>query len=409
MSTVKEQIIKLPDAPGVYFFKDARGTILYIGKATSLRDRVRSYFSSDILTTRGPIIAQMLERATRVDFEQTDSVLEALILEAELIRKHKPKHNTDLKDDKSWNYVVITKEDFPKVLLVRERILKREEYAYFFGPFTNGLQLKSAMKIVRRIFPFRDSCKPNSGKPCFNAQIGLCPGACSGAITKKEYARMIRNIVLFFQGKKKSLVVKLAKEMKAFARAEKFEKADELKKTIFALGHIQDVSLLKRESHLEANPPSEMRIECYDIAHMGGADTVGAMAVVLNGEMVRDQYRKFKIKNVGVNDTANLSEMLERRLAHDEWLMPKIIAVDGAVAQVNAVKKVLEKYGMQIPVVGVVKDERHRAKMIIGDADSSRKYEKEILLADAEAHRFAIGYHKKLRASSFRTGIRNPS
>jgi len=396
---------KLPDSPGVYFFKDTKGVILYIGKATSLRDRVRSYFSSDILTTRGPIIVQMLERAVRVDFEKTDSVLEALILEAELIKKHKPKYNTDLKDDKSWNYVVITKEDFPKVLLVRERVLEPEKYAYYFGPFTNGLQLKEAMKIVRRIFPFRDACKLNSVKPCFNAQIGLCPGVCNGTVSKKEYAKTIKNIVTFFQGKKKSLVKKLEREMKSLAKAEEFEKANKLKKTIFALGHIHDISLLKRENHLEVKPRDKMRIECYDIAHLAGTNTVGAMAVIQNGEVLKSEYRKFKIKGADVNpsiqlrvnDTAHLTEVLERRLAHNEWTLPNLIAVDGGIAQTNAVKKILEKYGIQIPVVGVVKDEHHHAKMIIGDQTLVRKYEKGILLADSEAHRFAIGYHKKLR------------
>ncbi|MFA6494092.1 MAG: UvrB/UvrC motif-containing protein [Candidatus Paceibacterota bacterium] len=402
-SRILDQIKKMPDSPGVYFFKDEKGGILYIGKATSLRDRVRSYYSSDILTTRGPLIAQLLECAVSVDFEKTDSVLEALILEAELIRKHKPKHNTDLKDDKSWNYVVITKEDFPRVLLIRERVLVSDltsKYKYTFGPFTNGLQLKEAMKIVRRIFPYRDTCVPMSGKPCFNAQIRLCPGVCSGAISKTEYARTIRNIALFFRGKKKSLVAKLTKEMKAFAKNEEFEKAAKLKKTIFALGHIHDVSLLKRDTlsnFAYAKFDSTFRIECYDIAHLGGTDTVGAMTVVENGEAAKAQYRKFKIRGVGVNDTAHLSEVLDRRLAHNEWPMPNIIAVDGGAAQVNAVKKVLTKYGIEIPVVGVVKDEHHRAKMIIGDESSARKYEKDILLADSEAHRFAIGYHKKLR------------
>jgi excinuclease ABC subunit C len=402
MSNLLKQIANLPDSPGVYFFKDAKGVILYIGKATSLRDRVRSYFSSDILTTRGPVIARMLEQAVRVDFEKTDSVLEALILEAELIRKYKPKHNTDLKDDKSWNYVVITKEDFPRILLVREQLLLgvlTPKYKYAFGPFTNGSQLKEAMKIIRKIFPFRDLCKPNSKKPCFNAQIGLCPGTCVGAITKKQYARTIRNIVLFFQGKKKNLVEKLENEMKALAKAEKFEKAGDLKKTIFALGHIRDISLLKHKFHLGVKPPSEMRIECYDIAHLNGTNTVGAMAVVLNGEAVKGEYRKFKVKNAtGANDVLHLSEILERRLAHSEWRMPNVIAVDGGLAQVNVMKNILEKYGIKIPVVGIVKDEHHRAKMIIGDRKIARENERDILLADSEAHRFAIRYHKKLRA-----------
>jgi excinuclease ABC subunit C len=401
MSNIVKQVKKFPDSPGVYFFKDSKGVILYIGKATSLRDRVRSYFSSDILTTRGPIIVQMIEKAEKVNFKKTDSVLEALILEAELVKKYKPKHNTDLKDDKSWNYVVITKEDFPKVLLVRERVLEPEKYAHYFGPFTSGSQLKEAMKIVRKIFPFRDTCTLNS-KRCFNAQIGLCPGVCDGTVSKKEYAKTIKNIVTFFQSKKKSLVKKLEREMKSLAKAEEFEKAGKLKKTIFALGHIRDISLLKRENFLEVQPLEvgplgSMRIECYDIAHLSGMNTVGAMVVIIDGEAVKGEYRKFKIKGVGVNDTAHLSEMLERRLTHHEWRYPNLIAVDGGRAQINSVAKILEKYGIQIPVVGVVKDEHHRAKMIIGNQTIVRTYEKEILLADSEAHRFAIGYHKKLR------------
>lgn len=396
---ILEQIKKLPDAPGVYFFKDARGKILYIGKATSLRSRVRSYFSADIISTRGPLIVAMLESATKVDFIQTDSVLEALLLEAELIKKHKPKHNTDLKDDKSFNFVVITKEDFPRVLLVRERNLLGGEppkYKSVFGPFPNGGMLREAMKLVRKIFPFRDKCTPGAGKPCFNAQIGLCPRVCSGAITKQEYAKTIRNIKLFFRGHKKDLVKKLEREMKDLAKKEKFEKAAEVKKTLFALSHVNDVSLLKKDT--VSTVMDGFRIECYDVAHISGAFTVGVMTVVEDGEAKKSDYRKFKIREVkGVNDTAHLREVLERRLGHSEWRYPNLIAVDGATAQKNAAEDVLLKYGIQIPALGVVKDERHRPKEIIGDQTLARKYEKEVLLGNSEAHRFAITYHKKLR------------
>ena len=393
----------MPDSPGVYFFEDSRGAILYIGKATSLRDRVRSYFSSDILATRGPLIAQMLELATTVEYEKTDSVLEALILEAELVKNHKPKYNTDLKDDKSWNYVVITKEDFPRVLVVRERTLQPDEYVSFFGPFTNGAQLKEAMKIARKIFPFRDSCTPSlsgkSGKPCFNAQIGLCPGVCAGTVSKKEYARTIRNIALFFQGRKKNLLAKLEKEMKVCAKKEDFEKAGKIKKTIFALSHIRDISLLKRNNRLDVRRPNGIRMECYDVAHTSGTFTVGAMSVVENGEAKTGDYRKFKIRETaGANDVAHLREMLLRRLEHPEWRFPNLIVVDGGMAQKNAAENILQKYGYKIPVLGVVKDEHHRPRKIIGDQILARKYENEILLGNSEAHRFAISYHKKLRA-----------
>ena len=160
---------KLPDTPGVYFFKKGR-EILYIGKATSLRDRVRSYFSRDLVETRGMLLVDMVAKASVIDFIQTDSVVEALLLEAELIRKHRPYYNTKEKDDKSYNCVVITKEDFPRVLILRKKDLdsnlNAERYTLnaVFGPFPNGTQLREALKIIRRIFPFRDAkCNPSFG------------------------------------------------------------------------------------------------------------------------------------------------------------------------------------------------------------------------------------------------------
>src|SRR3989339_715890 len=164
----KKKMKKIPDGPGVYFFLGAKKEVLYIGKATSLRSRVRSYFSPDLAKARGPLLVKMLEKATTIDWRETDSVLEALLLEANLIKSHKPKHNTDLKDDKSWNYIVITKEDFPIIRYVRGRELAMQDpddYLHTFGPFPHGLQLKAAMKIIRKIFPYRDDkCVPNSGK-----------------------------------------------------------------------------------------------------------------------------------------------------------------------------------------------------------------------------------------------------
>src|SRR3989338_4981810 len=156
---------KLPDNPGVYFFKSGR-KILYIGKATSLRDRVRSYFSTSLGDARSSVIVAMIEEAKSISWQKTDSVLEALILEANLIKQYQPKYNTDEKDDKSYNYLVITKEDFPRVLIVRGRELhsplfaKRYSLNAVFGPFPHGQQLKEALKIVRKIFPFRDKCLP---------------------------------------------------------------------------------------------------------------------------------------------------------------------------------------------------------------------------------------------------------
>src|SRR3989344_5108141 len=254
-------IKKIPDKSGVYFFKKGKD-ILYIGKATSLRDRVKSYLGKDLIETRGPILVDMVFQADRVEYKVTESVLEAIILEANLIKKYQPKYNTKEKDDKSYNYAVITKEDFPRVLLIRGRELEAKvggvhelNIKYKFGPYPNGSAIKEGLKIIRKIFLYRDKCTPYEflslnetpkAKSCFNRQIDLCPGVCSGEISKADYADTIRNIKLFFEGKKKNLIKKLERQMKEFAKHREFEKAGKVKKTLFALNHIQDVALIKK-------------------------------------------------------------------------------------------------------------------------------------------------------------------
>ena len=398
----------MPDAPGVYFFLGKNKKVLYIGKATSPRDRTRSYFAGALAEVRSPLIATMVAQAVSIDWRATDSVLEALLLEASLIKTYKPKANTELKDDKSFNYVAITKEDFPRVLVVRERELKGSTLKSpelrsnlkIFGPFPHGAQLKEAMKLIRKIFPYRDTCKLGQKRPCFNAQIGLCPSVCSGAISKQEYRRNIRHIVLLFEGKKKQLIKALNKEMRAAAAAEEFEQAKELQRQMYALQHIQDISLIKEEyrsTTLTAGRP--YRIESYDIAHLRGSAAVGVMTVVEGGAAEKSQYRKFKIKSAKAGDDPGaLKEILSRRLGHDEWPLPRLIVVDGSTAQINAAQNILAEYGMAIPVVGVVKDEKHRPRTISGDRELIKDKERAILLANAEAHRFAIGFHRqKLR------------
>ena len=394
----KKKMKRIPDSPGVYFFLGKNKKVLYIGKATSLRDRVRSYFVPDLHEVRSPLIANMVAAAAGIDWRATDSALEALLLEASLIKTYKPKANTDLKDDKSFNYVVITQEEYPRVLVVRGRELKIENLKLknIFGPFPHGMQLQQAMKLIRKIFPFRDKCTPGQSKPCFNRQIGLCPGVCSGEVTKQEYRRTVRHIVLLFEGKKKQLIAALNKEMRAAAKEEEFEQAKELQRQMYALQHIQDVSLIKdeyRSTTLTAGRP--YRIESYDIAHLQGSAAVGVMTVVASGEAQKSEYRKFKIKSAKAGDDAGaLREVLSRRLGHDEWPLPRIIVVDGGAAQINAARRVLAEYSMSIPVVGVVKDEKHRPRNIIGDRELIKDRERDILLANAEAHRFATGFHR---------------
>lgn len=442
---------ELPDVPGVYFFLDAEGTVLYIGKATSLRDRVKSYFSQDILLTRGPKIVRMLELTGDIKWQETDSALEALLLEANLIHKYRPTYNTDAKDDKSWNYIVITKEKFPRVLVERGRKLEdrmsnaeeksknkelgiknkelRMKIRSMFGPFPSGGSLKEAVKIVRKIFPFRDACTPlddvvheeDAGEPdhhtsrrrkdaggCFNYQIGLCPGVCVGAVSAREYGKTIRNIELFFLGKKTTLVRNLEREMKSEAKALHFERAGELKKTLFALAHIQDVALLKRDMFgLVSESPSRrsfgvLRVEAYDVAHLGGTETVGVMTVVSGSETAKNEYRKFLIRETtNGNDFAALEELLRRRFGHPEWPFPDLVVVDGSHLQRHVAESVLRDFALDIPVVSVVKNEHHQPKGILGPKEERDAHRDAILLANSESHRFAISFHRKRRGKSF--------
>jgi excinuclease ABC subunit C len=424
--------IKLPDKPGVYFFRKGK-QILYIGKATSLRDRVKSYFSKDLIDVRGSFLVDMVLKADKIEWQIADSVLEALILEANLIKKYQPKYNTREKDDKSFNYVCITKEEPPRVIIVRGKELQEQHnflpcalprvrggtlarkncavpFARVFGPYPNGGQLKEALKIVRRIFPFLDEKSKNYIE--FYKQINLVPDLKD----RKLYLQNIRNIVLFFEGKKKKILKNLEKEMKEYAKKREFEKAGEIKRQIFALKHINDVALIKSAGFAqkfsggqdEASArgrkllPKTFRVEAYDIAHLGGKNMVGVMVVVENDEVNKKEYRKFKIRTQdNTNDTGALKEVLERRLVHTEWPFPSLVVVDGGRAQINVARKVIIRAGLDIPVVSVLKDEKHKPKDILGDKKFALKYEREILLANNEAHRFAINYHKKLRNKNF--------
>ena len=404
--------LKLPDSPGVYFWKDVKGRTLYIGRATSLRDRVRSYFGNDIISTRGSRIVDMVTRARTVKFEKTDSVLEAIILESNLIKKFQPKYNTDEKDDKSWNYIVITDEEWPRVIVERGRNLEKfshgaEAYKKIFGPYPAGGLLRDALKIIRRIFPFLDEKSLDPKHRNFYSSIGLAP-LLGDSSSNKEYLKTIRNIQLFLEGKKKVIINNLKKEMMRYARAEEFEKADKAKRTIHALEHIEDVALIRSDRILGSNGSSGFRIEAFDVAHLSGKNVVGVMTVVENGEPNKNEYRKFKISREKNDDAAALREILLRRLGHPEWPYPSLIVVDGGHVQFNVAQKVLIDLKSDIIVVALVKDDKHKARGILADEKLTAanplllsEYKRSIILANSEAHRFAIAYHKNLRKRNF--------
>jgi excinuclease ABC subunit C len=403
---------KLPEAPGVYLMKDATGKVLYVGKAGNLRRRVSSYFERP----HDVRIETLVGRIAAIDFEETGSALEALMREAELIKKLAPPFNVREKDDKSFLYIEITKEKFPRVMLIRGQ--NGANAAKLFGPFVSASSAREAMKILRRIFPWNTHPPEMIGKfkrACFDYEIGQCPGTCIGVISQADYKKNIARLKLFLEGKKKRLIAALEKDMAAAGKKLQFEKAAKLRRQLFALQHIQDTALISESDFsLSANQSplsASFRIEGYDISNISGTSAVGSMVVFENGEPNKNEYRKFKIKTImGPNDVGMLTEVLERRFArsldtshesrttHHEksWPLPNLILIDGGLAQVNAAYKVMRRRGFKIPMVGMVKGVERKRTDIIGAVPKGVSKQTLVKVRD-EAHRFAISYHKALR------------
>lgn len=407
---------ELPDTPGVYLFTRGKGkakTVLYVGKATSLRDRVRSYFDAELIATRGPRIVDMVTRADGIMHEPTPTVLEALVREAALIREHMPPANAMGKDDKTFLYAVITDEEIPRVLAVRgaeldmkakRNLLTGQKLKAIHGPFPSGYQLREGLRLIRKIFPFYDTAKPVGegnkhlkAKVEFNRQIGQYPKD----LDRSAYLRSIRNVSLFLSGRVKTLRATLTRDMRAYAKAERFEEAAEVRRQLFALDHIQDVSLIKEDRGEEEGP----RIEAYDTAHISGTNAIGVMTVIENGMPQKKEYRTFRIRGAGGkflnDDIASLKEVLGRRLGHPEWPLPKAFVVDGGKTHKKAAEDVLKEAGVAIPVVAVVKDEKHRPREVLGGLRAGIK-DADAVLANAEAHRFSLANHRKARSRALR-------
>jgi len=398
----------LSDTPGVYLMKGAQGEILYVGKAANLKRRVSSYFTRP----HDYRIQKMVSLVKKVDYRKTDTALEALILEAELIKRYQPPYNVLEKDDKSFLYVELTKEKFPRVLLVRGKSLATGRR---FGPFVYGASIREALKILRKIFPYTVHTAATSDKrqvtrPCFDYQIGLCPGTCIDAISGKDYRKNIKNLILIFEGKKKRVLKSLEKEMKQASKNLEFEKAAVLRRQIFGLKHIQDVALIS-ESPLVASGQSlpagrqgivaGYRIEGYDISNISGTSAVGSMVVFEGGGPNKSEYRKFKIQTIHQSDDVGmLREVLHRRFSprhlNGGWRIPDLILIDGGLGQVNAARQVILEAGLRIPIIGIAKGPTRKKNEFVG-AIPHGVAEKTLIRVRDEAHRFAIAYHRTLR------------
>lgn len=388
MKRLKKEIKKLPQTCGVYLFKKKR-KVLYVGKSVNLASRVKSYFSS--FSER---VQRLLKETTKIDFIKTDSLLEALVVEANLIKRYWPKYNVYQKDNRSFVYLLISKNDpFPRPIILRGRELEKYPFKnfYIFGPYQSWSLLKKALFLIRKIFPFCE--KPNSKKPCFYYQIGLCLGACIGKVSQKEYRKMIKNLVLFLSGEKRRLLKNLKKE-----HPQKIE----------ILKNISDSILIKKEEITEEFPLSKLKIEGYDISHFSGRGTYGSLVVFEDGLPKKEDYRIFKIKKAKEKDDLSaLYEVISRRFNHKEWSFPNLILVDGGISQVRAVLKALKEKNLKISVVGIAKGKKKKERLILKEI--KKKGIKEMILSSFpllkrvrdEAHRFSQKFSRKfLRKTS---------
>lgn len=414
---LEEVLNKLPDHPGVYLFYRQK-ELIYVGKATSLANRVKSYWSGQ--KTFRPI-EEMIHEVSDIKWEETDSVLEAVILEAIYIKKYQPRYNVLGKDDKSWNYLLLSKDIYPKLIIQREREVRQlgevelhQKYSFVFGPYP-GLNAREVLKILRKLF-FISTCEPGQKRPCLYYEMGQCLGVCVGEISAVDYKnKVIKPLVTFLRGEKKKLIKSLEKEMQREAASENFEEASRLRNQLQSLERIQDVALLNKSfvSDIDKTPHptlsserrGQLRIEGYDISNLGVSGKVGSMVVFDEIEPLKSAYRKFKIKTVvGQSDVDCLAEILERRLKHTEWPFPDVLLVDGGLPQVNRATRILREQGVNVPVVGIAKGPLRKKNEFFVRAGNNEQFgvwfknnKKLLIQVRDEAHRFAINFQRQQR------------
>lgn len=415
----------MPSGPGIYFFLDRKGNVLYVGKAKNLKKRVSNYFTNTtgILEKTKLLIFQ----AHKIKTIKTSSEIEAFLLEANYIKEYKPKFNLKLTDGKAYPLIRITiKDKYPKVLVARKTDDKKSLY---FGPYPQAKSMRLVLKTIRKIFPFQSI--PNHGKGiCLYHHLELCPcpSVFDSLDLKKEYKKNIKHLIAFLNGKTKKVLSDLKKERDIFSKKEEFEKANLIQQKITAIELIINSYSLRFDQDINPNMKEDLaklalkslkeilllnnikvtsleRIECYDISNTSGKNATGSMVVFTNGQKDASSYRKFRIKNNHVlpDDFAMMEEVLSRRLKHQEWTFPDLFIVDGGKGQVSSALKALSENNIEIPVVGLAKKEEtiitSNFKEIILPKDSQAL--KLMMEIRDEAHRFAITYHKKLRSKEF--------
>jgi excinuclease ABC subunit C len=429
----RDKVKQFPTTPGVYLMKDAQGRVLYVGKAKNLRNRAGHYFTK--AAAEDYRTADLVKLIADVDFIPADSEVDALLLEARLVKDIQPKFNVDLKDDKSFPYLQIrTREDFPRVEFTRT---PRRRGVKLFGPFTSAKSLRLAIQVLQRVFKFRtcsldiavDDPRWRWFRPCLLHSINQCTAPCNFRVTKAEYRKQIRALRLVLEGKKESLLAEMEKEMHEASEQLLFEKAARLRDEIGALKNLglrgdvdKDVQPqvffiepkkglvgLRKVLGLAKTPRT---IEGVDIAHLGGDETVASLVSFIDGLPFKPGYRRFRIKTVqGVDDFASIREVVTRRfrrLAREEEVFPDILLIDGGKGQLSAALDAFRLLGIEPPcLISLAKREEEVYRP--GEAEPLRLSRHAAALrliqyVRDEAHRFAQHYHHILRRKKFAAG-----
>jgi len=428
-SLAAEKVRSFPQTPGVYLMKDSAGRVIYVGKAKNLRARAGSYFLK--AAAEDPRTARLVQEIRDIDFLDAESEIDALLVEARLIKDIQPKFNRDLRDDKTFPYLEIhTREDFPRVGITRK---PKRRATKLYGPFANPRGLRGAIQVLQKIFKFRTcSLDIDEGdkrwrwfRPCLLHAIGQCTAPCNLRISKEEYRKDIRRLQQFLEGKRESLLVEMRAEMETAAKQLRFEEAARLRDEIQLLEtldqrgeldtHVQPevfpidpkkgLAGLQKVLHMAKRPRT---IEGVDIAHTGGSETVAAVVQFIDGLPFKPGYKRFRIRTVaGIDDVASIREVVARRFQrlHEEGdLQPDILLVDGGKGQLHAALSAFDLLQITPPLV-LALAKREELVYLPNAAEPLRltrhSYALRLLqYVRDEAHRFAQHYHHILRRRS---------
>lgn len=440
-SNIKEKVKKLPQSPGVYIYKDSSGSVIYVGKAKNLKSRVSSYFR--IKLDRRSKTHALVEKISSFETIEVESELEALILEAELIKKYLPVFNINLKDDKSYLYIGVRSEKVSiegKAVNIETvetfRKGSSNKYKIYFGPYPDGTTVKNIVRLLRRVFPFRDCSVSKFEKyrklksPCLYGHINLCPAPCvNGKKALEINKKNVATIKKILSGKTTMLIKKLERDMKKLSTAKKYEEAASVRDVLGRFNYVRQIFRLPGEylenpyllddlarealeDLVEILPTLKQiptRIECYDISNISGTEAVGSMVTAIDGRIDKREYKKFKIKTKNTpDDFAMIFEVIYRRLSHEiggkrkSWGMPSLIILDGGKGQLSSAMSAMTKLNLDVPMVGLAKKDETVIYYEDGfheiSADKSRPGLKLLINLRDESHRFAQKYHHSLRS-----------